>query len=248
MKRLLLGSGGIRTEQRKATMVEQMQRHFGNAAEILFVPYAIADHDDYVAKIVELGFNAGYPIRGIHTCDDPVDAINQAHAIYVGGGNTFRLTNDLHRLGLIEPIRRRVLNGDLPYMGVSAGTNVACPTMMTTNDMPIVLPPSFTTCDLVPFQINAHFFAGQTMVKLDDGTMIEHCGETRDDRLREFHEMNDTPVIGLWEGSFLVVEGDTMSLIGGAARVFHRGQAPVDIQPGAILDGTLNLQSSAANV
>ncbi len=246
MRRLLLGSGGIRTKERQATMQRLMREMFGNINEILFVPYAIADHDGYVEKLIELNFNAGYELRGIHAFDDPVQAVEHAEAIYVGGGNTFRLMHDLQRFGLIEPVRERVLAGDLPYMGVSAGTNVACPTMMTTNDMPIVQPASFESFNLVPFQVNAHYYHGETLVKLVDGSMIQHCGETRDDRLREFHEMNDTSVIGLWEGSFLVINGDAMTLKGGAARVFRKGTDPIDVEPGTQLDVSLDVAATPA--
>jgi len=118
--------------------------------------------------------------------------VREAEAIFVGGGNTFRLLATLYRLGLLEPIRQRVRAG-MPYLGVSAGTNVACPTMQTTNDMPIVQPPSFAALGLVPFQVNAHYFFGKTFVQYGE-EYVEHFGETRDERLRAFHEENDTPV------------------------------------------------------
>jgi len=246
MRRLLLGSGGIRTEERQASMRKLMREHFGDIEEILFVPYAIADHDGYVEKLIELDFNAGYGLRGIHTFDDPAQAVENAEGVYVGGGNTFRLTHDLQRFGLIEPIRNRVLAGEVPYMGVSAGTNVACPTMMTTNDMPIVQPASFDTLNLVPFQVNAHYYSGEMHIRLANGSMIRHCGETRDDRLREFHEMNDTPVIGLWEGGYLVIEGNMMTLEGGRAHVFQKGSAPVMVDPGTRMRVSLDVAAATA--
>ena len=231
--RLLLGSGGFRTDERRAVLIAQMREHFGSIRRILFLPYALADHDGYVAAMSQRGFDAGYELVGLHTFKDPAAAIERAEAIYVGGGNTFRLTADLHRLGLLEPIRRAVRAG-VPYMGVSAGSNVACPTMQTTNDMPITMPPSFAALGLVDFQINAHYFAGQTHVKTDAG-YVEHFGETRDDRLREYHEMNGLPVVGLWEGGLLRVEGDAVRLIGAPARLFRKGEVPVDIDPPADL-------------
>lgn len=236
--RLLLGSGGFRSDQRRSFLVDQMRDHFGAIRSILFLPYALADHDGYVAAMTQRGYDAGYELVGIHTFDDPVAAVRAAEAIYVGGGNTFRLTADLHRLGLIEPIRQRVLIDGIPYMGVSAGTNVACPTMQTTNDMPITMPPTFETLDLVPFQVNAHYFTGQVHVKTDDG-YHEHFGETRDDRIREYHEMNQRPVIGLWEGGMLRVTDSRVHLIGASARIFRRGLNPVDVTPPSDLRGML---------
>jgi dipeptidase E len=180
---------------------------------------------------------ASYELDPIHRHPDPRQAVREAEALYVGGGNTFRLLAELYRLGLVDGIRERVRQG-VPYLGVSAGTNVACPTIKTTNDMPITLPPRLEALGLVPFQVNPHYFTGQTYVKGDDG-YHEHHGETRDDRLREFHEMNDTPVVGLWEGGLLRVEGGQVLLSGAAARIFRKGLEPQDVAPGARLDGLL---------
>jgi len=148
--------------------------------------------------------------------------------VYVGGGNTFRLTTDLHRYGLLEPIRQRVAEG-MPYMGVSAGTNVACPTMQTTNDMPIVMPPSFETLGLIPFQINAHYYPGQVWVQ-KEGAFLEHLGETRADRIREYHEMNSLPVLGLSEGTFLLREVGRYELRGGNAVLFRAGLPELELK------------------
>src|SRR5262245_20378248 len=166
--------------------------------------------------MIERGLNADYELVGIHRCPDPREAIQHADAIYVGGGNTFRLLHSLYQLGLLDIIRERVLAG-IPYVGISAGTNVACPTMQTTNDMPIVQPPSFAALGLVRFQINAHYYTGMNWVKHGE-TLIEHFGETRDDRLREFHEMNDTPVVGLWEAGVLLCDDATVQLHDAPAR------------------------------
>ena len=161
----------------------------------------------------------------------------RAEAIYVGNGGTFRLLDALYRFDLLDLIHERVRQG-LPYLGVSAGSNVACPTIKTTNDMPIVYPPSFDALGLVPFQINAHYFHGTTFVR-DGETYREHFGETRDERLREFHEMNETPVLGLWEGGILRIENDGIELIGSPARVFRKGRDPVDTTAGQRLDDLL---------
>ncbi len=230
--RALLGSGGIRTEARKALYVEETQRHFGDAKRVLFIPWALDDHEAYLALMNERGLDAGFELVGLHTFDEPVSAIHEAEAISVGGGNTFRLVWELHRTGAMAAIRDRVINDGIPYMGVSAGTNIACPTLQTTNDMPIVRPESFATLGLVPFQVNAHYFGGPTWVRLDDGSYIEHFGETRNDRLREYHEMNDLPVIGLREGSFLRCGDASFELVGAQARLFVSGCDAVDVEPG----------------
>ena len=232
--RALLGSGGFRTEERRNLYNDEMRRHFGDIKRVLFIPYALHDHEAYTTLMTERGLNAGYEIDGIHRHEDPVRAIREAEAISVGGGNTFRLIADLHRLGLVDLIRDRVMNEELPYMGVSAGTNVACPTMQTTNDMPITQPDSFKAIGLVPFQVNAHYYAGSIWVKHED-EFVEHFGETRDDRIREFHEMNETPVVGLWEAGFIRVEDDQFELIGASARIFRKGCDPYDVEPGCRL-------------
>ena len=228
--RVLLGSGGFRTDDRRLVYSKAMRDHFGDIERVLFIPWALHDHDGYVDLMNEKGLNAGYELVGIHTADDPVEAIKQCSGIYIGGGNTFRLTAQLHDHGVLDVIRSRVEDG-LPYMGVSAGTNVACPTMQTTNDMPITMPASFRTLGLVPFQVNAHYFHGQVHVESVDA-LVEHYGETRDDRIREFHEMNETPVVGLHEGGFLEIEDGAIELVGAQARIFRRGEAPLDLEPG----------------
>jgi dipeptidase E len=235
--RILLGSGGFRTEERVRFLVGEMKAFFGDVGRVLFVPYALQDHDRYLQVLAEKGLDAGYVLDGIHRYPDPAEAVRRAEALYVGGGNTFRLLGELYRFGLLDLIRARVRDG-LPYLGVSAGTNVACPTIKTTNDMPITQPPGLEALGLVPFQVNPHYFTGQTFVKRDDG-YHEHFGETRDDRIREFHEMNDTPVVGLCEGGLLKVEGGRVLLLGAPARVFRKGQDPLDVQPGEHLDPLL---------
>jgi dipeptidase E len=235
--RVLLGSGGFRTEERIQFLVEQLRTFFGPVRRLLFIPYALQDHDRYLQVMVEKGLNAGYDLDGIHHHADPRGAVLDAEAIFVGGGNTFRLLADLSRFDLLNSIRERVRAG-VPYLGISAGTNVACPTIKTTNDMPITMPPSFDALGLVPFQVNPHYFTGGTYVKRGDG-YYEHFGETRDDRLREFHEMNDTPVVGLWEGGILRIEFGRMQLLGASARVFRKGRDSVDVEAGIYLDELL---------
>jgi dipeptidase E len=229
--RVLLGSGGFRTPDRVAVLADEMRSFFGPVERLLFVPYALADHDGYLAKIVERGLHAGYAIEGLHHAANPVAALRDAQAVYFGGGNTFRLLDELYRRGLVEAIRDRVRAG-MPYLGVSAGSNVACPTIKTTNDMPIVQPPSLDALGLVPFQVNPHYFFGTTFLQVN-GALQQHFGETRDERIAEFHQMNDTPVIGLWEGGLLRYEDGRAHLLGAKARLFVRGCEPVDFEPGA---------------
>lgn len=228
--RLLLGSGGFRTPERLALLTEQMRSFFGSVDRILFVPYAVDDYDRYLEFMTARRLDAGLELEGIHRAADPVWAVEEADAVYIGGGNSFRLLNKLYEVGLLDVIRRRVNEG-IPYMGVSAGSNMACPTLMTTNDMPIVQPPSFEALGLVPFQINPHYLSGRTYVQVGED-LLEHFGETRDDRIAEFHEMNDLPVIGLREGGILRIEGPEHRLLGTPARLFVKGREPVDIDPG----------------
>ncbi len=230
--RLLLGSGGLRSEERRSVYFEEMRAHFDGCDEVIFIPYASSNHAEYTSRINRFSAPSGVNLRGIETFDNPLEAISQAQGLYVGGGNTFLLTKGLHENNLIQIVRKRVSEG-MPYMGVSAGANVACPTMQTTNDMPIVQPPSFETFDLVPFQINAHYHDGTIWIHSGDH-FEQHFGETRAQRIQEFHEHNARPVIGLWEGAFLLWENDCGVLIGGDATVFHPQLEPVTYPKGTI--------------
>ena len=234
---LLLSSGGLRTPERVTFFAAQLRALCGATRRILFVPWALADHDGYLGMMHERGLDAGYELQGIHRCQDPVRAVGEAEAILIGGGNTFRLTHALQRHGLVEVLRARVRAG-LPYAGISAGTNVACPTLCTSNDMPIVEPESFETLGLVPFQINPHYYSGSNYVRTAD-SYREHFGETRDQRIAEFHEEKAVPVLGLAEGAAVRVREASIELIGGPARLFRRGLAPLDLEPPARLDSHL---------
>ena len=195
---------------------------------VLFVPYAIHDHHAYAANARTRFALMGYEIDSVHVRDPPAAAVERAQALFIGGGNTFRLIDALWRHELIEPIRRRVQSG-MPYIGTSAGANVACPSIRTTNDMPIVQPPSFAALDLVPFNINPHY--------LDPVPGSTHMGETREQRIAEFHEENSPPVVGLREGAWLHIDGETMTLEGNAGmRLFRRGQPPREFLSGSRLD------------
>jgi dipeptidase E len=166
----------------------------------------------------------GYTLESVHWMENPPPAIQRADAIFVGGGNTFRLLKALQDLDLLEPIRRRVKNGT-PYIGSSAGANVAGPTIKTTKDMPIVQPRSFDSLGLVPFQISPHY--------LDPDPASTHMGETQEERILQFLEENETPVAGIREGAWLLIENGAVTLRGQTdARIFRRGHAPVEITPG----------------
>ena len=195
---------------------------------ILFVPYALEDRDGYADKAEARFRSMGLELSSIHRTGDRVAAIAETQGIFIGGGNTFRLLDTLYRLDLLDPIRERVSNG-MPYLGTSAGSNVACPTIKTTNDMPIVQPPSFAALHLVSFQINAHY--------LDPDPDSRHMGETRDDRLREFHEENETPVVAIREGAMLAILGQEITLEGeNGARIFLQNREPRDCPPGTRVD------------
>lgn len=203
----------------------------GRIGRVLFVPFAIADRDGYADKTRKRFAAMGYGLESLHQTSDKRQAVSAAEAIFIGGGNTFRLLKALYEFDLLPLIRARVENG-MPYMGASAGSNVAGPTIRTTNDMPIVEPPSFDALGLVPFQINPHY--------LDPDPGSTHMGETREERILQFLEENETPVVGLREGAMLRIENGTTLLKGSAgARVFYKGQPPVEILPGSKLEDLL---------
>ena len=229
MRNLLLNSSSAFHGHGYMDHVEDAVRETMTGVEsILFVPWALADLDGYTASVRDRLERMGFSVSGIQEHDDPIAAASGAEAIFVGGGNTFRLLSRLYETGVMPAIRERVAAG-MPYMGSSAGSNMACPTIMTTNDMPIVYPPSFDALRLVPFQINPHY--------LDADPDSRHKGETREDRIREYHEMNEVPVVGLREGAWLRVVGDEVRLEGHrGARLMRRGQAAEEFEPGARLD------------
>jgi len=206
----------------------------GACRTVHFAPYALASRDAYTEQVRAGLAPFGVSVVGLHQLDEPRAAIEDADVLFVGGGNSFRLLKSLQRLGLLEPVRRRVEAGALRYLGSSAGTNMACPTLRTTNDMPIVQPDSFESLGLIPFQINPHYF--------DPGPGSTHMGETREQRIAEFLEENDVPVLGLREGAWLRRRERQLYLDGRAgARLFRRGAAPEALQPGADLSWLLDV-------
>jgi len=206
----------------------EIRSFLGEAKGVLFVPFALYDRDAYAATAHERFQKMGYDLKSIHTAPDPKQGVNDTDAIFIGGGNTFRLLKALYDFDLLDLIRHRVASG-MPYVGSSAGSNVAGPTIKTTKDMPIVQPPSFDALGLVPFQISPHY--------LDPDPNSTHMGETQEERILQFLEENDTPVAGLREGAIVRVENGSTSLKGSSgARIFRKGLAPVELQPGAQLD------------
>jgi len=197
--------------------------------EILFVPYATPKGQDaYTQKVREEMGKWGFKVVGINELPDPIEAVNKAQGIFIGGGNTFHLLKTLEDKKLLEPIRKRVLTDGIPYMGSSAGSNVATLSIHTTNDMPIVHCQSLAALGLVPFNINAHF--------LDTDPESTHQGETREFRINEFHSVGQgmPPVLGMREGSFLHVRGNVATL-GGVhnSRLFAQGQEPKEFHSGS---------------
>ena len=228
--KILLGSGGIRTEERRNLFFHLMKENFEGCKKVIFIPYASRDYDEYTNSVKEMFSHLEFEIIGIHELDNPLVELEKMEGIYVGGGNTFSLVQKLHEKEIIEIIRRKVLNNGIPYAGVSAGANVACPTMQTTNDMPIDLVPSFETFGIVPFQINPHYHPGGIWWKEND-ELREHFGETRKRRIEEFHNFNDTPVIGLYEGSFLICNENGIELQGNKAAIIVKGTEIKTISP-----------------
>lgn len=209
----------------------EISNFLGKVRRVLFIPFALHGHDAYCAK-VQTRFNAmGYELVSLHEAPDKPQAVKDAAAIFVGGGNTFRLLKALYEFEIVDVIRERV-NAGMPYIGSSAGSNVAAPTIKTTNDMPIVEPPSFEALNLISFQINPHY--------LDPDPDSKHMGETREERIVQFLEENDIAVVGLREGAMIRVEGGAAILKGSAgARIFQRGHEPIEVKSGTRLNDYL---------
>ena len=218
-------------------VADELKSFLGNIQTILFLPFALHDRDAYAEK-VRMRFAAmNYEVESIHRCGSTEKAIGLADAIFVGGGNTFRLLKDLYALNLVERIRRKVKTGT-PYIGSSAGSIVAGPTIKTTKDMPILQPPSFDALGLIHFQISPHY--------LDPDPTSTHMGETQEERILQFLEENDAPVVGLREGAWLRVEGDSVTLKGATgARIYRRHQLPIEAVPGSEISGLLGAMHEA---
>ena len=205
-------------------LLDHLETYFKDPKNILFIPYARPggiSHNAYTRTVETAFAKINKTVTGLHTFENPTEAIKQAEAIFVGGGNTFVLINQLYKNNLIGVLKAAINNGT-PYLGTSAGSNICGLTIKNTNDMPIIYPPSFNALGLVPFNINPHY--------LDPITGSTHMGETRETRIKEFHNFNTNPVVGLREGSWLEVSGDEIILKGTLpARVFEYNKTPYEV-------------------
>lgn len=225
MKNLILAStstvhGGSYLDYLKP----QLNEHFKAVERLIFIPYARpggTSHELYTAHAQKFFNTLDIEVVGLHSFKDPIKALENAEGVFTGGGNTFLLVSQLYANKIIAPLRDRLYQ-NMPYLGTSAGTNIAGVSMQTTNDMPIVYPPSFKTLGAVPFNINAHY--------LDPDPTSKHMGETRETRIKEFHHFNTVPVVGLREGSWIQVKERVYSLRGPhSARIFEAGKSPYEL-------------------
>ncbi|MDT7832049.1 dipeptidase PepE [Flavobacteriaceae bacterium S356] len=232
MKKLIIASTStVHNSGYLEYILPRLTSFFEGVKTILFIPYARPggiSYDAYTA-IASKGFETiGIQVSGIHEYNDAQEAIANAEGIFTGGGNTFELVNQLYKNNILESLSKAVLTGTL-YLGTSAGSNICGVTMMNTNDMPIVYPPSFTTLGFIPFNINAHY--------LDPDPTSKHMGETRETRIKEYHVFNNTPVLGLREGSWLEVMGDTITLKGNlSARLFQPGKEAKELDSESVIN------------
>jgi dipeptidase E len=236
MKNIVLASTStLFGENYLAYLKPVIQELFEGIREIIFVPFARPggiSHDEYTAKAAEAFKEYGIEIKGLHAFSNPTEAIENAKGFFTGGGNTFLLVKQLHELNLMQPLKKAVENGT-PYMGASAGSNIGGVNMKTTNDMPIVYPPDFSTMALVPFNLNPHY--------LDPNPDLKHNGETRETRIREFHTQNDIPVIGLREGNWLRIKEAVITTEGSCeTRIFEKNKEPYELPPGSALSFNVN--------
>jgi len=226
MKNALLASTStLHSQQYLSYILPEVAKLFKDCKEIIFIPFARPGgitHDEYTA-IAKKAFESIYiNVKGLHEFENKEQALKDAKGIFTGGGNTFLLVDKLHRNNLMMSLREQILAGT-PYFGTSAGTNIGGLTMQTTNDMPIIYPPSFKTLGIIPFNLNPHY--------LDPDLNSKHKGETRETRIKEFHTLNTQPVIGLREGSWLEVKGEVITLKGSlSARIFIVGKEPYELE------------------
>jgi dipeptidase E len=237
MRILLISNSTVYGHDLLDHVEDQITNFLGATRRVLFFPFALFDRDAYAARATARFAAMGCVLQSVHIVENPQRALEETDAIFIGGGNTFRLLKALQDLELIEAIRRRVDAG-APYIGSSAGSNVAGPTIKTTKDMPIVQPRSFDSLGLVPFQISPHY--------QDPDPNSTHMGETQEERILQFLEENDTPVLGMREGAWVLIEGDSTILKGTTgARVFRRGEPPVEVMPPCEISRLVRPQNAA---
>ncbi len=227
MKKLIIASTStIHGSGYLEYLLPTLSEHFNNCSEIIFIPFARPSgisHDDYTEIARKAFTQIGIKVKGLHEFEDYKQAIKNSEGIFTGGGNTFLLVTQLYKYNLLSTLKETVNNGT-PYLGTSAGSNICGLTMSTTNDMPIIYPPSFNTLGFIPFNINPHY--------LDPNPNSTHKGETRETRIKEFHKFNSIPVVGLREGSWLSVNDCNITLEGNLdARVFEYNKTPYEVEP-----------------
>ena len=231
MKKLLIASSStIHGSGFLEYLSPTLTSFFEGVSSLVFIPYARPSgisYDEYTLKVAHYFNTIGIDVTGIHEFESPIEAIEKAEAIFTGGGNTFELVNQLYKQNLFS-ILSEVLNTGTPYLGTSAGSNICGISMMNTNDMPIVYPPSFLTLGIIPFNINAHY--------IEPIKGSKHMGETRETRIKEYHFFNQTPVLGLREGSWLEVVDESITLKGSLpGKWFEKDKKPMEIPINSIL-------------
>ena len=226
MKNLIIAStstihGGLYLDY----LLPVLESLFADCETIIFIPYARPGgitHDEYSETVQKAFSKINKKVIGLHTFENPEEALKTAEGIFAGGGNTFLLVTQLYENKVMEALAK-VINNGIPYLGTSAGSNITGISMQTTNDMPIIYPPSFATLGVIPFNLNPHY--------LDSEPQSKHMGETRETRIKEFHSFNDNPVLGLREGSWLEVKGDKIILKGTlTARWFTQNHDPIELE------------------
>jgi dipeptidase E len=226
MKKIILASTStLYNGDYLAYLLPTLCTHFEGCKTLLFIPYARPSgisYEAYTDKVRIAFAKIQIAVKGIHECENPIEALQNAEAIFTGGGNTFLLVSELYKNKLMQVLKQTIESGT-PYLGTSAGSNIGGMTMNTTNDMPIVLPESFETLGLIPFNLNPHF--------LDANAQSTHMGETRETRINEFHTLSAIPVLGLREGSWLEIKGENNILKGNlTAKLFRQNQPPVEVE------------------
>ena len=229
MKNMIIASTStIHGSEYLEYLLPTLKTFFTTVNELIFVPFARPggiSHDEYTQVAAATFKKININVKGIHEFTNSKNAIENAQAIFVGGGNTFVLVNELYKKNLVKILTEKINNG-IPYLGTSAGSNICGPSMRTTNDMPIVYPPSYSTLGVIPFNINAHY--------LDPDPASTHKGETRETRIKEFHTYNQIPVLGLREGSWLLVDDEEILLKGNLkARLFKQNKNPIELLSGS---------------
>ncbi|MFT4753817.1 MAG: dipeptidase E [Salibacteraceae bacterium] len=235
---LIVSTSTVHGQPYLSYLKEDVKKHFLGCTEIIFIPFARpggVTWDAYTKVARDFFAQFNIEVKGIHQFDDSKRALENAQGVFTGGGNTFVLLKEMYAQDLLQVLRKQVADG-MPYMGTSAGSNLTGMTVNNTNDMPIVYPPSFDAIGAVPFNINPHY--------LDPDPNSKHMGETRETRIKEYLVYNSIPVVGLREGSYLKVSGNSISLMGDLKmRIFENGKAPYEVESGSDISFLLEAKS-----